>query len=116
MKEMGIEKQIEFMELCVNSYLSPYFRKRFEAVIESLKTLQEVKALAAHTDTEATAFPAWVIVDGNRTHNGVWFCRERAEAWLKDNRHNFSDKAYVFCRANRYSDIEALYKLLGVGL
>jgi hypothetical protein len=69
-------------------------------------------------DNEGTSYPFWIIIDPAQNFKvnsdgiynianmitGVWFSREKAEAFLNKTRYNFSEHAKVFCASGTDSD------------
>jgi hypothetical protein len=69
-------------------------------------------------DNEGTSSPFWIIIDPSQNFKvnsdgiyniasmitGVWFSREKAEAFLKRTRYNFGEHAKVFCASGTDSE------------
>lgn len=76
--------------------------------------MKEIIETLKNSDNEGTRAPYWLILDPKQNmscsvHNlasqisGIFFCREDAEIYLKAKRHNYSDRAVVYCCSGHYS-------------
>lgn len=59
-------------------------------------------------NAEATAYPFWIICTISKRGvitflEGVWFSRERAEAYLRARRYAYPRNAVVYCASGHYS-------------
>jgi hypothetical protein len=72
--------------------------------------LQEIIETLKNTDNEGTAAPYWLIIDPKQMMKpslcavasmvtGPFFCRKDAENFLVAKKHNFTDRAKVFCHS-----------------
>ena len=76
--------------------------------------MKEIIETLRNADNEATRAPYWLILDPRQNMecnvfalamqiSGPFFCREDAQNYLDRCRHNYSDRAVVFCHSGHYS-------------